>query len=179
MLDKLEIGSGEYPTPGYLHQDITPNSNLDFVCNPWEIPLKPDSVSDVIALGVIEHLRFEEFNKTLQYISSILRKDGLFSFDVPDMVVWSEYLYNTTHNQSNLNPFPDDHVWKSIYGWQRWVGDEHKSGWTREILLKEIQKVSVFVIDEEGPQIFTKRKIFRSRFNNPKDAHIYLSLKRR
>ena len=56
------------------------------------------------------------------------------------MKIWSEYLYNLTHGESNKNPFPNHHIWNTFYGWQRWPGDEHKSGWTKETIFKEIEE---------------------------------------
>lgn len=173
--DKLELGSGEKPTHGYLHQDITPmpGVDLDFTCNPWEIPLPENTLSEVLALGLVEHLRFEEVRMTLRHMHKILKKGGSFLFDVPDMKVWSEYLYNTTHGMSDKNPFPDSHTWNTIYGWQRWPGDEHKSGWTKESLVEEVKKAG-FAEVEEGVHIFTSKGIQRGRFTRPGDAHIYI-----
>ena len=174
-LDKLELGSGERPTAGYLHQDTVsrPSIKLDFVCSPWEIPLKENSLSEVIALGVMEHLRFVEFEATLKYIYKILRKGGTFLFDVPDMKIWSEYLYNLTHGHQKRNPFPPKHIWSTFYGWQRWPGDEHKSGWIREDIIKLIKEVGFSKI-EEGVHIFTSKGIERGRFTRTGDAHIYI-----
>jgi len=151
-IDKLELGSGERPLPGYLHQDITqrPGVELDFICQPWEIPLEENSLREVIALGVIEHLRFQEVHKTLGHIYNLLKKGGVFLFDVPDMKVWSEYLYNLTHNQQNKNPFRPEHIWATIYGWQRWPGDEHKSGWTRETIIGAVKKRVFLILKKES-----------------------------
>jgi predicted SAM-dependent methyltransferase len=177
MLMKLEIGCGSSPTPGYLHQDVAILPGLDFSCEPWQIPLKEGTLSEAIAVGVMEHLRFEEFDKTLKHIFVLLKREGLFLFDVPDMVVWSEYLFNVTHGMSYKNPFPDHHVWRTFYGWQRWPGDEHKSGWTREMLLSKASEIG-FGLAEEGPQIFTSRGISRKRFSREGDAHLYLGLRK-
>jgi len=173
--DKLELGCGGRPTPGYLHQDITqqPGVELDFTCVPWEIDLPENSLSEVIGLGIMEHLRFDEFRTTLAHIRKILKPGGVFLFDVPDMKVWSEYLFNVTHGQSEKNPFSDEHVWSTIYGWQRWPGDEHKCGWVEETLLEEIKKAGFSSI-ETGVQVFTSRGFERRRFGRPEDAHIYV-----
>ena len=151
MEKKLELGSGERPTEGYLHQDTTslPGVKLDFTCNPWEVDIKEDSLSEVLALGVMEHLRFEEFRKTLAHMRKLLKKGGAFLFDVPDMKVWSGYLYNLTHGMQKKNPFPPHHIWNTFYGWQRWPGDEHKCGWTREELIKAVKDAGFGSIEEE------------------------------
>lgn len=171
----LELGSGERPSPGYLHQDITPQPgvDLDYTCPPWDLPIEPGSLSEVLALGLMEHLRFEEFRATLKKVREMLAAGATFLFDVPDMKVWSEYLYNLTHDQAERNPFTPEHVWSTVYGWQRWPGDEHKSGWTRDSLLAALDEAG-FSSHEEGVEVFTSRGIVRRRMTRPPDAHLYI-----
>lgn len=175
MSDKLELGCGQKPSEGYLHQDVTLQEGieLDFTCNPWEISLPENTLSEVIALGVMEHLRFEDFDKTLIHMKKILKSNGKFLFDVPDMRVWSEYLYNVTHGRADKNPFPPKHIWATIYGWQRWTGDEHKCGWTKDELIKHLKDIG-FKDAKEGMEVFTSKGISRGRFTRPGDAHIYI-----
>lgn len=174
-LTKLELGAGERPTPGYLHQDITrqPGVELDFACNPWEVDLPEGSLTEVIALGQVEHMRFEEVRKTLAHLARLLQPGGAFVFDVPDMRVWSEYLYNVTHGAADKNPFTAEHVWATMFGWQRWPGDEHKSGWTAESLSEAVSAAGLTPAIST-PAIFTSRGLERRRFNRPEDAHIYM-----
>jgi len=175
MFNKLELGCGQRPTPGYLHQDVTPQDGvqLDYACDPWEIDIEEDTLENVIALGVMEHLRFEDFDKTLRHIYSTLTEGGAFLFDVPDMKIWSEYLYNLTHGRQEDNPFEPEHIWSTMYGWQRWPGDEHKCGWVREGLLEKLGDVGFSKI-EEGVKLFTSLGLERRRFGRPHDAHIYI-----
>jgi predicted SAM-dependent methyltransferase len=174
-LKKLEIGSGDNPLKGYLHQDVYLQKGvvLDFICNPWEIDLPYESLDEVISLATIEHLRFTEVEMTFKHIYNLLNKNGEFLFDVPDMKIWTEYLFNLTHERQHLNPFPEKHIWSTIYGWQRWPGDEHKSGWTRESILSLVNNIGFSKI-EEGVHIFTLKGIIRGRFTRNGDAHLYI-----
>lgn len=170
-VSKLEIGCGQRPTPGYLHQDITPQSGveLDFTCAPWEIPLPPGSLSEVVACGMMEHLTYSQFHQTVRHVCELLESGGAFIFDVPDMKVWSEYLYNLTHGRQHENPFTPEHVWSTIYGWQRWPGDEHKSGWTRDDVVKLLKETG-FTRFRHGVDVFLSRGFERRRFRRPEDA---------
>jgi hypothetical protein len=89
------------------------------------------------------------------------------------MTVWSEYLYNLLHGMANKNPFPEHHVWNTFYGWQRWIGDEHKSGWSKDSITREVKAAGYSGI-EEGVYIFTSLNIERGRFNRSGDAHLYI-----
>ena len=174
--DKLELGCGQRPTPGYLHQDITnqPDVKLDFNCQIWEIPLKANSLSEIIALALMEHLCFADFTKALNHIHRLLAPGGEFLFDLPDIKIWSEYLYYITHGTPEKCPFSKEHVYATFWGWQRWPGDEHKCAWLKDDLYKHLRDVGFSKIFNEDTQMFISRGIFRDRFKNPADAHLYV-----
>lgn len=176
MLKKLELGCGDRPTPGYLHQDIIALTALDFYCNPWEVDLPENSLDEAIAAGVMEHLRFEDFRKTVKHIHKLLKPDGIFLFDVPDLHIWSEYLYNVLRGEQV--PFTKEHILSTFWGWQRWEGDEHKSGWTLQTIRQELSfgfKVETNIDSfTDVRQMFKDRGIVRNRFDRPEDAHIYI-----
>lgn len=174
--DKLELGSGQRPTPGYLHQDITnqPDVALDFHCQIWEIPLKENSLSEIIALALMEHLRFADFTRALKHIYKLLAPGGVFLFDLPDIKIWSEYLYKITHGMQGEVPFSPKHVFATFWGWQRWPGDEHQCAWLKDDLFQHLREIGFSEILAESPQIFLSRGISRGRFKNPADAHLYI-----
>jgi predicted SAM-dependent methyltransferase len=173
---KLELGCGQRPTPGYLHQDVTvqPGVELDFNCQIWEIPLQEDSLSEIIAVGLMEHLRFAEFTKSLKHIHKLLSPRGEFLFDIPDIKTWSEYLYHITHGAPEKSPFSKEHVYATFWGWQRWPGDEHKCAWLKDDLFLHLGEIGFSEIHDENHQIFLARGMFRNRFQNPADAHLYI-----
>jgi predicted SAM-dependent methyltransferase len=173
---KIELGSGERPTSGYLHQDIIQlSTTLDFLCPAWELPVEINSISEVIAIAVMEHLRIEDFRKTLTHVYNILRHGGVFYFDVPDIKVWSYYLYTIVNSpefeNSNSVPYTKTDIYKTIVGWNRWPGDEHKSLWTREDIEYELKQSGFYIFD--GLEDI-KSRVHRDRFYRPENAHIYI-----
>lgn len=174
--DKLELGCGPRPTPGYLHQDITrqPGVRLNFHCQIWEIPLPDNSLSEVIALATMEHLGFADFTKALKHIYKMLAPKGEFIFDIPDIKVWSEYLYNLTHGMPEKCPFSREHIFATFWGWQRWPGDEHKCAWLKDDLFLHLKAIGFKKVSAEDVQLFVSRGIYRDRFKNPANAHIYI-----
>lgn len=167
---KIELGCGVNQTPGYLHNDINPFDGVDIVGNPWEIDLPDHSMNEVIALGLMEHLTYQQFSLTLDKVRRLLEPGGLFLFDVPDIPVWCRYVVD--HFEGKEIPFSIDHVFCTLYGWQRWPGDEHKSGWYREKLDQALNQAG-FTEVEYGLQPFQERGIVRRRMSRPHDAHLY------
>lgn len=206
-MTKLELGSGERPSTGYLHQDITAikGVKLDFIGNEWH-KLQDNSLEEVIAVGVFEHFTFKEARENTKRIYEILKPGGIFLFDVPDLDVWAEYLFNLLKFRriknisdselkyyNSIIPFEQEKIYAMFCGWQRFEGDEHQSIWNgqdiSELLFdcgfikydidkalickdshgKEIHKYEFDILKE-----FHKRDIYRNRFRNPKDAHLYV-----
>jgi len=175
MNDKLELGSGHRPTLGFMSNDINDFEGIDIVGNPWEIDLEDGSLEEVLALGLIEHLTFEQVDKTFLNVQRMLRPGGIFLFDVPDIVVWCKYAVD--HFQGKDVPFDIDHIFSTLYGWQRWPGDEHKSGWYTEKLVKTLNQSGFLELDF-GVDLFLKKGISRRRMTRPADAHIYCQAKK-
>jgi hypothetical protein len=88
-------------------------------------------------LGVVEHLTYGQVTDTFKNVHRMLEPGGAFYFDVPDVPVWCRYVVD--HFEGREIPFTIDHVFATLYGWQRWPGDEHKSGWWRTRLEEELR----------------------------------------
>jgi len=167
----IEIGSGDRPTPGFLSSDINTSKNVDFVGNPWELDLNDACVNRFLALGVMEHLTYLQFSKTLSFVYNKLKDGGDFYFDVPDLPKWCEYYLKAIRDEKV--PFTLEHIHSTLYGWQRWSGDEHKSGWSYKTLNSEL-KLNPWKKIEYGVDMFIKEGYIRRRMSREGDAHIYV-----
>ena len=173
MTPSLELGSGQRPQPGYVHTDVTECAGvkLDQVSPAWLLDYPDDHFSSVIALGVMEHLTYAQFEDTLDNVRRMLTPHGHFLFDVPDLCVWARYLAD--HAQGIETPFPLEHILSTIYGWQRWPGDEHQSGWTLNLLVDKLEAAG-FKHLTFGVDVFLSRGLERRRMTRPEDAHLYV-----
>jgi len=170
MLRKLEIGCGQRPTPRYIHNDLNAFEGVDIVGSPWNIDLPSGSLDEVLALGVIEHFTYGQVRDAFTNIHRMLAPDGVFLFDVPDIPVWCRYVVD--YFEGRDIPFTIDHVFSTLYGWQRWPGDEHKSGWWRANLEEELRRAE-FQDLTFGVEVLLDQGHMRNRFLRPQDAHIY------
>lgn len=167
---KLELGCGNRPTPGYLHQDVIQlETPLDYICNAWELPCYENSLDEVIAIAVMEHLRYADFRRTLLHLHRLLKPGGVFYFDVPDLYVWSGYLYDDLRGCQT--PYTRKHIIDTMWGWQRWNGDEHKSMWTEGMVYDECRQAG-FKVYNGFEDI--KKRVHRDRFSHPENAHIFI-----
>jgi len=170
MQRKLEIGCGQRPTPGYIHNDLNAFEGVDIVGSPWEIDLPAGSLDEVLALGVIEHFTYDQVRGAFANVHRMLAPGGVFLFDVPDIPVWCRYVVD--HFKGLNIPFTIDHVFSTLYGWQRWPGDEHKSGWWEEKLQAELHRAQFHDLSF-GVDVLLDQGHMRNRFLRPYDAHIY------
>jgi predicted SAM-dependent methyltransferase len=168
---KIEFGSGDRPEPGYFSCDVNPGKNVDFVGNPWELNVPCDNVERFLALGVMEHLTYADFRKTLDFVYTKLKLGGEFFFDVPDLPIWCKYYVDATNGESI--PFTIEHVLSTLFGWQRWPGDEHKSGWSQASLRSELNRLPWQSV-RFGVDQFLDAGYVRRRMTRPGDAHIYV-----
>lgn len=165
---RIELGSGQRPTAGYAHNDINPFDGIDLVCNPWEIDFASGSVEEIIALGVIEHLAYADAAKTVANVHRLLATGGKFYFDVPDLAKWCGYL------TMESPPFELTHIMATLYGWQRWPGDEHKSGWVVSNLQSMIRAAGFTEWQFVTGAAFIAAGLGRTRMARPEDAHLYI-----
>ncbi len=169
---KLELGAGpDRQTPGYAHNDVNAFDGIDFVGNAWELQLPSGSLEEVIAISFVEHLTYDKVERLLTNVKRMLAPGAAFIFDVPDIVQWASYLANGS------DVFDTTYCLKTIYGWQRWAGDEHVSGWTEPLLREYLTKAGFDdVTITTLPTEFVNRGIYRYRFTRPQDdAHFYIT----
>jgi predicted SAM-dependent methyltransferase len=168
---KLELGSGQRPTPGYIHNDVTAFAGIDYVCSADQVNLPDSSLKEVLALGVIEHLTYHQAAAAFANVHRMLKPGGEFVFDVPDIGVWCAYL--TAALAGAPGPMTLEHIFGTLYGWQRWPGDEHKSGWTMASIQAALEKAGLVIV-ETGVEAMLARGHHRNRFDHPEDAHLYI-----
>ena len=81
----------------------------------WENFFKPESIDNILAEHVLEHLYEDDIKKTLKYAYNYLKTGGIFRIAVPDALHPSIYLEKLTE-PGGPAPGADDHkVFLSVY----------------------------------------------------------------
>lgn len=162
---KIYVGAGsdapEWSKNGWTCNDVAEAAaiydGITLIGPCWELPVADNSVDEVLAKGMLEHLTYHEVAKSLDEWRRVLKPDGFMTCDVPDV---DEYIRAylamraapetiTGEGGGDAAGEPDDHAvcsgidrWlrRALWGWQRWPGDEHRSGWTEPLLRFYLEK---------------------------------------
>jgi len=104
--DNLQLCVSSDPIEDYLYQNNVQlkNIELDFICDPWNLPMKDNSLNNIIALDGISDLSKEEFDKTIKKISSLLKIGGKLYLKYPNLKVLSKRLNEIINETSKDEP---------------------------------------------------------------------------
>lgn len=84
-IERLEIGSGSFPTDGFTHLDIDPSApGVDIVGPMFPLDLPDGSVSEIRAVDCLEHCSFRDTATALREWARVLRPGGRIYVQVPD-----------------------------------------------------------------------------------------------
>lgn len=137
----VEVGSGNSPKHGYIHCDIHTGPHVEYICKAWEIPFGQESVDEIYARHVLEHLTFQDALRTIKHWLAILKPGGHVDINVPDLEKHIEQL-----KMNGNSPYVDfsvtnrEHAMAGIYGWQRNDTDIHKWGYSQESLFSILKR---------------------------------------
>lgn len=82
---KLHIGCGKKYLAGYKHLDVIDFDHVDYVCDTRKLTMIEDeSVSEIYACHILEHVERNEVVTVLREWSRVLRKGGVLRVAVPD-----------------------------------------------------------------------------------------------
>jgi len=93
---KLHIGCGKKYLPGFKHVDVIAFDHVDYVCDARNLEMiENDSVSEIYACHVLEHVERDEVINVLREWARVLKSGGLLRLAIPDFAaITSEYVEN-------------------------------------------------------------------------------------
>ncbi|MEX0895718.1 MAG: hypothetical protein WDZ94_02145 [Patescibacteria group bacterium] len=96
-IKKLEIGSGDFPEPDYVHLDVQPSPDLEILGDVRQMPVPDNFVSeDVRAVHIMEHFCHPDYSSQamrteigttlaiLEEVYRVLKPGGRFVMVTPD-----------------------------------------------------------------------------------------------
>jgi len=135
---KLNIGCGNHKKIGYINVDNVYTSVIDHIASTLDLPYKSNSIDEIYSSHVLEHFGKYEVPKVLSEWYRVLKDDGVLDLEVPNLE-WC--VKNWLEHQEE--EFPLD----TIYGNQARSGEFHKTGFTKNTLLKLLNQAGFIDID--------------------------------
>jgi GT2 family glycosyltransferase/SAM-dependent methyltransferase len=119
---RVEIGGGEFPTPGYVHVDADRRArHVEYLAAAWELPFEDGSVHEIRAVHVLEHVPPSLVDSTLREWRRVLCPGGFAQVHVPNAAsVFSAFLSS-----------PPDRKWAlmvPVFGLQRESAETGRNG---------------------------------------------------
>lgn len=109
---KLHLGCGNDYKKGYINCDVSSDVNPDQVVDiEKKLPFKDDSINEIIANHVLEHIN--NFVPLMHEIYRICKKDAIIKIKVPFYSSWGQY--NDPTHMRFFSPFTFNYFKKGPY----------------------------------------------------------------
>lgn len=146
---KLNIGAGGRRIPGFTGVDIVARQGADIVAPAHKIPLATGSVSEIMAIHLIEHVHRWECESLLQEWFRLLAPRGRLVLELPDLIKCCHNIVNDIQGKH-----PDQLGLWGLFGDDR-LKDPlmmHKTSWTFKTLAPVLERVGFIEIAEHDTQ---------------------------
>jgi SAM-dependent methyltransferase len=120
---RLELGSGAYPTPGYVHLDVNPDApDVDIVGPAYPLDLPDGLVNRILAVDVLEHIDYRLTDRVLAEWARVAAPGCQLYVQVPDGLRIAFWLVEA--NPKLLERLPDDvpHTLEGGAAWRLFGG---------------------------------------------------------
>jgi predicted SAM-dependent methyltransferase len=82
---RIELGGGDYPSPGYVHVDANWRSqHLEYLAEVGDLPFATGSVQELLAIHLLEHIHPDKVDETLREWRRVLGPGGMAQIHVPN-----------------------------------------------------------------------------------------------
>lgn len=151
-LVKLHLGCGKRKFRGYLNVDTV--GTPDLVCDITALPHEPETISEILAVHVFEHIFPWKAEEALSHWYSLLVPDGKLILEMPDLRKVLEFFKN--------DKAPLSHTLFALYGGEATgrIEDIHKWAWSYSSLEPLLTKVG-FKCEEKPAQYHVQERDFR------------------
>ena len=137
----MGCGKKEKPGPDWKNVDIVSGPNVDIVSSAHELSnIEDNSVDEILAEHLLEHLTFYQANRALAEWYRVLRQGAKLTVEVPDLEGLCYAFVSATEYQRFQSNRGSWSLAQHLYGHQIGFSDEeqlsqvHKSGYTFERL---------------------------------------------
>lgn len=84
MAQKLNLGSGDSKFPGFISVDLY-DDKADIKADICELPMEDNTVDEIVAYQVVEHIPYWKSEKMFSEMYRVLRLGGTVTLETPDV----------------------------------------------------------------------------------------------
>lgn len=165
---KLNLGSGHHNYPDFINIDMYPevSTGVDIQGDIMDLSMFADeSVEEIVCYHVVEHLGHRKVAPFFRECFRVLKKDGEFIFETPDLGEAIEQFANIRHNSGEIKgDLGDGSIYETLYGGQKDNGSIHLgcfTKWQLMVMLKWAGWDEPFII----PEIATRGVEYGMKWN--------------
>lgn len=139
---KLNLGCGGDVRKGWVNIDLHEDNPAvcrrdatdgEFLFSRWELK----TVDRILVQDMLEHVSLEKDKQVLRYWIALLKPSGTIEIRVPDLQRQCDCLLKGLWSR--------DTFVRMMFGGQDHEGNYHKSGWTKETLVGELESLGCAV----------------------------------
>lgn len=149
---RLNLGAGRQRLEGYLTVDA--DGEPDIKGDVRQIPLEPESVDEIMAIHLFEHLPRWETDKTLAHWFSLLKPGGLLVLELPDLTKCCQNILAGQTDQMGLWGLYGDPKYETEIMCHRW-------GWTSHALADHLRVAGFRKVKVREPRYHKKLRDMR------------------
>lgn len=158
---KLNLGCGGVYKKGYLNIDAYDSTVADKIMSAVDLDLKDNSVEEIIASQVIEHLGLVSSIYALSECYRVLQPKGTLTLETPDIKTsFKKYITGDREDRKNIMPW--------IYGLE-YPGLPHKFCFPRDLLEEICKNIGFTDIKTEYIEYDETQPILKMICNKPMD----------
>jgi predicted SAM-dependent methyltransferase len=166
---RLNVGCGGRRLPGYTGVDVIPRPAADIVSPADAIPLPSNSVEEILAIHVVEHVHQWEVPSLLKEWFRLLKPGGRLVMEMPDIIKCAK---NVAEGYTYAGKHPDQAGMWGIFGDSRLKDPYmiHKWGWHFKSLSPLVKEAGFVKLKEERTQfhpVGRERRDFRMEAIKP------------
>ena len=125
----LNLGCGIHYDEKMINCDLY-ESKVDIRLDAVELPFKTESVDEIVAMQLLEHLSIVDADRAIKEWNRVLKINGILYIGVPDL----ERCLALAEAIKGMGPYRWKTISMFIYGSQTDEGQYHKSGYAPEYL---------------------------------------------
>ena len=139
----LNLGCGDFKLDGYINIDCREEVNPDICCRIENLSYEPETVDEIYASHILEHLALQDARVMLGRFHSWLKKSGFLSIVVPNLTIVCGFIADgDTH----------DALWNWLFGTKSsLMPQRHQWGYTQITLEDELRRAKFSEIESFVP----------------------------